>query len=428
MSMRMWMAFVPATAWALLAAALVRAEEPSPDETLRYQWTGGLARYTLVTVTVKADGAGAVTLHPGRAGDGEQPIRVAFRLNADEQEALRATVHSVGFFTRPEKPLYSPPDVGVSILRVTLDGHDREISFGLDEELEPLRLFVWRLIVQAEMLTDVERGGTWDLGAIASSEGAVRVLQPQAFRDPLKKLIRTSQDRDRLSAAVGALSWIMSPDEWMGFLASELENGDDARRIFLLSALTRTSNLLPSYRQALAALLLDGLRSVYRDWPNLSKEKQEAYGDAIAILGNEAYGAALPVLVEMIPTAYYGELTYVSHLISALPAIGGQRRYTSVLVDALLPCLGDEDPAVRAAAAQVLGNIVEPGYGLRADTPAAEQAALTRYLTSAVGPKLKEMVEKDPDEWPRNAAKRALEQIGRAPGWEEPRPPKPRPE
>ncbi len=248
------------------------------------------------------------------------------------------------------------------------------------------------------------------MGTASNLLSSAKVFQPEVLQEPLQKFVISSNDRQKLLWAIEGLSCITTPEEWMGFLALELERSQNTRRSVLLEALSShpfTGNIPKTHREMLCPLFLRYLRVEYRNWSGFPKEKRQAYGSAIRFLGSQRYTISTPVLVEMVEECY---TDYDSWLGWSLPHMAGEA------IEPLKLLLNSPNANIRAPASEMLGRILvmdQPPPNNAIQEP--ERKQILSRLKTTVGPILQRLSMEDPDDWVRNAAKRSLQQIER--GW-----------
>jgi hypothetical protein len=368
---------------------------------------GGDSPFKVVKLLIRDDGSVVTTFDRGNKDKGES----SFNLNKYEVETLKTLVHAVDFFAQPDKDKRFASDVGQSILRISLEDQKRELLFKFRPELDPLTIRLWKLIYQGVILTDLRNKADVypALGALSPS-ASVKVFQPKVLIEPLKELISTLGDRQKLLWGIEALSWIMTPEEWMGFLSKELNDTKEARKVLLLEALSShpfTGNIPRAHRDMLRPLFLRYLRLEHRNWSQFPKEKRQAYGSVIRFLGEQRYTIATPILVEMIEECYTDN---DSGLRYSLPQMGGEA------VEPLKLLLDSPSTIVRAGAADMLGQILVMDASPPNNTiQEPERREILSCLKTTVAPILERLSKDDPDNWVRKAAKRSLQQIER--GW-----------
>lgn len=110
----------------------------------------------------------------------------------------------------------------------------------LAEEGGPAALTHWisRLMNQANCLRHLRRGE--DTGWVCfflpgAVPGPHEVLEVSAFREPFEHLLETGQGE--LETTVGALWYLVTPDEWRALIDRQLRNEDDAKVDAVVSAL-----------------------------------------------------------------------------------------------------------------------------------------------------------------------------------------------
>lgn len=388
------------------------------EELLFLRYEGGIfSRIKWAELLIRNNGFGVTRFERKEKGSAEIPLQ----LDQDELEAMKTLIDATDFFSQKQgRVAYT--DVGWCTLRISMNGKQHELHFDrIDPRLEPLTRFTWGLIRQSIAISDIkeQRDVYWAKGTVKPyGRGGQypKAPQPKTLREPLKDFIRKSENRQQLIWAIEALSSVTTEDEWMGFLSRELNSSKGARKILLLEALSShpfTGNIPTSHHELLAPLFLKNLRLEYRNWPQFSKEKQQAYGSVIRFLGGQCYIAAIPILVEMVEKSYtnYPDSSWVDWSLSFMP-VGA--------INPLKLLLDSPNSEVRARAAQIFGKILVMNPGPPDNAIVEEQRKqikkqILNRLRNEVAPILKRLSKDDPDDWVRKAAKRSLQQIER--GW-----------
>jgi len=386
---------------------------PVAEELLFFRHEGGYSPYKFVEVLIRNDGSGVATFERMNKENGKIP----FQLDTDELETLKTLVLATDFFSQHTQDTRRIIDAGTCTLRISMNGEQHEIHFQQPySPIGPLTTFVWGLVHQGIAISDLEEQKDAHL-ALRKVSGHLakwaKVIQPEALRKPLKKFVHKSEDHQQLLWAIEALSWVTTPEEWMGFLSKELNSSKKSRKNFLLKALSSRSSYLSigdiprSHREILAPLFLRYLRLAHRNWSQFSKEKRQAYGSVIRFMGEQRYAISTPILVEMIRESYTDSASWLGW---SLPHMAGEA------IDPLKLLLDDPDASVRAPAAEMLGKILIMDPSPQNNTiTEKERKRILICLKNTVAPKLEKLSKDDPDNWVRKAAKQSLQQIGR--GW-----------
>lgn len=381
-------------------------------ELLFFRHEGGLSSFRFTELLIQNDGSGGVKFQRGNTDKEEY----SFKLNEYELEAIRTLVNTVDFFKQPDNDSRFATDTGQSSLRISLNGQNRELRFKYRPELNPLTICLNKLINQGIIFKDLEnKGDVYSaLGALSENLASAKVLQPEVFREPLIKFIDNTNVRQKLLDSFEALSWIMTPEEWMGLLSKELNNVSEEKKIMLLEALSShpfTGNISTAHRDMLSPLLLSYLRLDYKDWPHFSKEKQTAYSNDIRFIGERRYKPAIPILMELLTEQIGGKIKPVTWLHNALTQTG------EAVIQPLEPLLDSTNPDARASAVGLLGDILasNPDWPTKNSIPQNEQERILRILRTDVRPKIQKLAENDTSSLVRQLARSALKQIDE--GW-----------
>jgi len=377
-------------------------------ELLFFRYDGGIfSRVQAAELLILNDGSGITTLH----WRDEKSEKISSRLNPDELEATKTLVFGIDFFSQQQGTV-AYTDAGICTLRISIDSKQNELRYDLlYPPMRQLTTFIYGLVCQSIAISDLEhqRDVYWVLGEVSLYDRGgqwPKAPQPKSLRNPLKKFIQKSENRQQLLWAVEALSRIMTPEEWMGFLSTELNDPNDARKTLLLEALSShpfTSNIPRDHRDMLCPLFLKHLRYEYRNWSQFSKEKRQTYGSVIRFLGEQRYTIATPVLVEMIEGCYTDGTSWLGW---SLPHMAGEA------IEPLKHLLDSSNASIRAPAAEMLGKILvmdQPPPNNAISEKGREQ--ILNRLKKEIAPKLEKLSKDDPDDWVRIAAKRSLQQI-----------------
>lgn len=371
---------------------------------------GGFSQYGAIDVSFRPDGSGSVVINM----NGNKAWTMPITLDIGEMNLLRERVGQSKFFQiSAADATTSGLDAGSYDLGVTLDGRTRELHLQVpSEQLRPLLAFVDRVVNQATVTMELESGGNAAvaLGALLPSPASPKVLQPRALKKPLEDYIRRPTDGGKLSWAVEALALVATPDEWCDVMVSAYSNADGDRKERLLypvvAAMWNGGNMPKSHVQAAKSFMLQALRLDYGRWDKLSKYTQADLGTGIQCLGTEA----IPTLLEADPARYEA---HDSDMSWGLAGGGGIR------IPPVVALLSHRDAAVRAAAATVLGRMMEtrPDFMDQRHILAADRDAALGYLRKSVVPLLKTLSESDSDPQVRAAAKLAQDRISMGWGW-----------
>lgn len=405
--------FLVASLCFLFIPSALALEGPKSSETAKemlfFRNEGAFSPFRFVEMLIRVDGSGLTKFERYN----EETGKVPFHLNQYEIEALKTLVQATDFFSYPDEDTSFATDVGKSTLRVSLGDKQRELHFRYRPEIRPLTSYLWRLINQGVILTDLRNKEDIysALGALSAHHASAKVLQSKVLREPLEEFVRRSEDRQKLLWAIEALSWVMTPEEWMGFLSTELDRSKDTRRSLLLKALSShpfTGNIPRFHRETLSSFFLKYLRLEYRNWSQFPKEKRQAYGAVVRFLGEQRYTVAIPVLVAMIQESYTDGAPWIFW---SLPQMAG------AAIEPLELLLDSSEAKVRAAAAEMLGRILtmNPNWPKKGSISEKEQERILKVLRISTLPRLEKLTENDPDDGVRRSAKRSCQQIQR--GW-----------
>ncbi len=382
------------------------------EEFIFFRQEGAFSPFKFIELSIRNDGSGITKFDRGNTDKDELP----FNLNKYELEMLKTLVHTVDFFEQTDKGNKSAIDLGQSTLRISLEEQKRELIFDYRPELEPLISCLSKIIHQGVVLSDLNnKDDVYSaLGAVSNYLASTKVLQPKVLQKPLEKFIVNSNDRQKLLWGSEALSWIMTPEEWMGFLSKELNDPNETRKALLLEALSShpfTGNIPPIHRDMLCPLFLANLRFEHQNWSKLSNEKQQAYNEVIRFLGERRYTIAIPILMELYTEQIVGNVEPISWLDNALPQMGEK------IIKPLEAFLDNPNPTARGSAARLLGDILamNPDFPTHKPIPEKEQERILKTLRTTVRSKIQKLAENDTSSLVRDLAKSSLKQIDE--GW-----------
>lgn len=382
------------------------------EEFIFFRQEGAFSPFIFIELAIRNDGSVITKFDRGSSDKGE----LSFNLNEYELEMLKTLVHTVDFFDRMDKGNKSVIDLGQSTLRISLEEQKRELIFGSRLELEPLTSCLRKIIHQGVVLSDLNyKGDVYSaLGAVSNYLASAKVLQSKILQEPLEKFVVNSNDRQKLLWGIEALSWIMTPEEWMGFLSKELSDPKETRKALLLEALSShpfTGNIPPIHRDMLCPLFLANLRSEYRNWSKFPKEKRQAYSQVIKFLGERRYTTAMPFFMELHTEQIAGNIRPISWLDNALPQMGEK------VINPLRALLDSQNPTARGSAARLLGDILatNPDLSTHKPIPEKEQERILKTLRTTVRPKIQKLAENDTSSLVRDLAQSSLKQIDE--GW-----------
>jgi hypothetical protein len=357
-------------------------------------------------MTIGRDGAVTVLFETGR----EAGQRDSFRIGADEVAALEAAVATVDFFSLPER---SPRRAGSDFaahLRITSQGKTRTVVYSHLPELGLLHDLLWKAIQQGVVLRQlrVEQNAHLALCAVNPRLTGSKVLDPRALEEPLRALAATT--RAQLTPALEALSYLLTEDQWLGFLWRQLTTGDPDRTTLVLRVISDHpfyANIPKTHVKPICVLLTHQLRGAVANYAALPEERCMALRRAIRFLGEQRHKDAIPVLAKAAVCGY----------LECAGAVQALYRMVPDGLDPLEGLLDNPDNEIRRAAAVALGDLlyqsaVRTGPG--APTKEQQHAILERLRTTTAA-KLRGLAAHDRAFAVREAAKKSLERIEK--GW-----------
>lgn len=276
------------------AHAAKEAEEPI----LRYSNKDSHGRYESVEVTVFPSGKTVVVMKD------HSKIRIDYetKLSPVEMSALNARITASGFFMHLS-PTVNPPSLhaGVTELTIKRAGETKMVSFGRDPSLEPLCSHLWRLCVQANAIDALNNDGDvyTATGCVNQRLAGAKALQPERLREPLIAYVKRCQDRQRIEWAMEALGWILTPEELLGLVASELKRTDRQGAM----PVGLPGDLSEAHAEALCVLYLSFVQENLGNRATLSKELQNTFDGCLQGLGHYRCQAAIPFFIKLFDQA-----------------------------------------------------------------------------------------------------------------------------
>lgn len=212
---------------------------PAVKPFIEYRWSGGHSPNK--SVAVRVEPAGHVHVQVSKYSGKEIEYRTT--LSEAELGYLRVLVKSSGFFNErgEERQGARVFGGGETELRVAMDGKEHSIVFGPNRNLTALTSALLRLQNQGEMIENLKTGENIYavLSGVSLRYGGTKALQPQVMVQPLEEFVeRTEEDGQKITWAIEALSFVIGPEEWVGFIAVQLEKADPDRRLLLDQMIT----------------------------------------------------------------------------------------------------------------------------------------------------------------------------------------------
>ena len=377
--------------------------ENKGKEFIRFRFRGRRS----VEMTIDRDGAATVLFSDSHRPDNRETLRV----NADELAALDALVASTGFFALPEGAAHKGLHV-TRHLRVTSRGRSRELVYGHLPELSPLDGTLWKIVHQGIVLhnlrlrEDVHAA----LGAASPHLAAAKVLDPRVLEGPLRAMAKTTLDRGKLRGALEASAWLLTEEQWLGYLWSLLRDANAERTTLLLEVLSSHpfhDDIPKSHVAPVCILITVHLRADIEAFAELGERRRMALRQGARLLGNRRHKEAVPLLVKMLQLAPQERSTAST----ALFGMGG------AAIEPVERMLDHPDEAVRKSAAGIFGDMLSQSVNQRGPgaLPKHEREAILTRLRQTTAPKLRKLAEEAQKPETREAAKRALAWIEK--GW-----------
>ncbi|MFN9113022.1 MAG: hypothetical protein ACK5XN_23385, partial [Bacteroidota bacterium] len=193
----------------------------------------------------------------------------------------------------------NPPSLhqGLTELTVTQATKTKTISFGHEASMEPLRSHLWRLCVQAEAIDALKNDGDvyTATGCVNQRHTGAKALQPDRLREPLIAFVKHSHDRQRIEWAMSALGWILTPEELLGLVTSELRREDRQGEMLLVLP----GDLSEAHAEALCVFYLGFVQENLANRAALPQAKKNAFDGCLEGLGHYRYQAAIPLFIKL---------------------------------------------------------------------------------------------------------------------------------
>jgi len=224
---------------AVLLMGLLLTSQAAVDSMplIQYSWGGGLSN--IRTADLRVDDTGKVLVKCVKQEQEQSPLQYEFTLDGDELAALTSLVQIVKFFDQPTNDTSFATDVGEFSLTVSLGNKRHTLNYRFRPELDPLTQALWKLIQQGIVTAELQSNGDTYQAMVASSSRLVgsKVYCPRLLVDPLKREIANCQDRQKLEWGLTGLAWLVTEDQWLGFVSSQLIDAAAARKALLLGLL-----------------------------------------------------------------------------------------------------------------------------------------------------------------------------------------------
>jgi hypothetical protein len=388
------------TVLALFFAAKVGgAENPPPllDYRVSSQQTAFESK-----ITISSTGETAVTF----AKQKEPASRYQTTLTAGELGLLKVLIESTNVLALTNEEVAPNPlertHSGLAELTIAQGGKTKTLSFSRARTLQPLQEFLWSLQAQAEAIHAIQTDGDLYLasGSVSPRLAGQKVLQREQMKQPLLEYVRTSTNTQKVRSAWEALTWLTTPEEFVGLYAEEA--GRNERQEVTLVCLPY-QNGSEDHHKELCHFYLAFLRK-YQGQPGLGEAARGAIELYPSLLGEYRYVAAIPLLV-----AWFEQCKQKS----PTPAITPLAKMGAEGMSALIPFLDSTDEVKRGNAVQllVIASRGNPRAGFSKPYREDQYKPMVFLFEKQVLPKLRTMAESDPADWVKKKAETALTEI-----------------
>lgn len=151
------------------------------------------------------------------------------------------------------------------------------------------------------MTSELELNGDTYQAMVASSSrlSGSKVYCPRLLIPPLKKNIAQCQERQKLEWGLTGLAWLLTEDQWLGFVSLQLEQADPERKALLLGVLGSHpfyGNIPDSHARALLPLVTAVLDSFSELKGPIEPKTDESLGIVCQFIGAKKYDQSLTTL------------------------------------------------------------------------------------------------------------------------------------
>jgi hypothetical protein len=287
---------------AVLLIGLLQTTQAAVDSMplIQYSWGGGLSNIKSADLRIHDTGKVLVKC----VKQEQKPLEYEFTLDGDEVAALISLVQIVKFFDQPTNDTSFATDVGESSLTVSLGNNRRTLNYRFRPELDPLTQALWKLIQQGIVTAELQTNGDTYQAMVASSSRLVgsKVYCPRLLVDPLKKENARCQDRQKLEWGLTGLAWLVTEDQWLGFVSSQLTDARAGRKALLLGVLGSHpfyGNIPDTHAHILLPLLTSLLDSFTGTKGPIEPKTDESLGIVCQFIGSKKYDRSLPTLFKL---------------------------------------------------------------------------------------------------------------------------------
>jgi len=394
-ALRWWMPGV--MMMVVLACAPLLLAEP----VLTYRNQGARSPFGKVEITISETGDTRVALTK------HQTARAPYetKLSAEELAGLDAVMDAVEFFGQPDTDPRTASSArmhaGGSELSYRQGGRSRTLSFVHRETMLPVVWFLYKLVHQADAVNELVEAGDPGpmLRAVSPQMAGGKVLQPQAMKEPLLAFVRKAEEQGKLRAALDALVWITTPEEFLGIISAETRKERGER----LLPVAYTSRGTPAHVEMICHFRHAWVRD-HHGRQDLTKEQQEALERMIRALQNDRHRPCLPMFAK-----WFEENRRLGMELDVL-SFGFLGEDS---LRAILPYLEREELYYRCNAAELLRIVSRsnPKGVLAFPVAAHEYARMIPVFQQQALPKLRAMAAEATDPRERKAAADAVAEI-----------------
>lgn len=272
--------------------------------------------YELARVEIDSDGSVVVlTKHYQKEAHVYE-----LRLNSLSMEHLGDLIKSSGFMSYDggdgggeKRYLHS----GTTFLKVRMGKLENESKIGHEINLQPLINYISRAINQCEV--DRRFHENEDIysvySAISPRASSVKLLNPELFEADIIEFIDSSDSRSKIAHGIEALQYLLTPEEFAGFLSQRLTIGGEENIWFYA---INYGSLEEAHLDALMPLCLSILIEL-NDRQSMSSFEQNVFYSLLDVLGNNRYAAAIPFILSL---ERFLSLPYLDGSISVLSKMG----------------------------------------------------------------------------------------------------------
>lgn len=382
---------------ALFCAAVAAGEDQA---LLSYSHEGGHSPIKKLEVIINGSGKADVTIHKHST----DPQHYQTTLSQLELDALDTLIESTGFFTLPEGGTEGGLErLGVrTTITISKQSNSKTMVVGSEPELLPLGGYIGRLLSQATAIGSIN--ADVDIytatGAVNRNLAGAKALQPDRLREPLISYVRRSKDTQCIGWALEALGCILTPEELVGLIASEVKLPN--RQPLFLFALP--GSVSKEHTQALCLLYLSYIRDNLPRRNELTSQQQNAFDGFLAALGDARYEPAIPLLKTLLDKATQSSLH---------PDVIPLAKMGTAGLYAVIPYLESPNAIHRSYAIELFQIAARGNPKSKYANPysAWEYQQMVPLFKDRIIVRLREVLEKDPSPDIRAKAETALAEI-----------------